>query len=74
MVKDGTNRGGARVGAVRKSKSLIDKIHEGKYSLVVDLPVTSDLRGAEMPPVKYYMTASQKSGHELAAKDVYEES
>ena len=30
MAKDGTNRGGARVGAGRKKKPLAEKIAEGK--------------------------------------------
>ena len=29
MAKDGTNRGGARVGAGRKSKALLEKLLEG---------------------------------------------
>ena len=29
MAKDGTNRGGARIGSGQKKKALIDKIAEG---------------------------------------------
>lgn len=31
MAKDGTTRGGARIGAGKKSKSLDEKILEGKF-------------------------------------------
>ena len=73
MAKDGTNRGGSRVGAGRKPKALSEKIHEGRAARVVQLPEVPELQGADMPPVKYYMTGIQKSGIELDAKEVYEE-
>ena len=73
MAKDGTSRGGARVGAGRKPKALTEKITTGRPAIVVDLPSTPDLEGAEMPPVKDYMTALQKNGQEFCAKEVYEE-
>ena len=73
MAKDGTNRGGARVGAGRKPKALSEKIHEGKNASVVQLPEAPELQGASMPPVKYYMTITQKNGIDLDAKEVYEE-
>jgi hypothetical protein len=73
MAKDGTNRGGARVGAGRKSKALSEKIHEGRAASVVQLPEAPELQGADMPPAKYYMTVTQKSGIELDAEQVYEE-
>ena len=73
MAKDGTNRGGARVGAGRKPKALVTKLAEGKSAVICDLPNTPDLNGLEMPPVKEYMTASQKSGLEFCAKDVYKD-
>ena len=44
MAKDGTNRGGARAGAGRKSKSLNDKISEGKSAKVLTVP--AELHGA----------------------------
>ena len=48
MAKDGTNRGGVRVGAGRKKKSLDEKILEGRAITPVK-PVSSD----EMPPPKF---------------------
>ena len=38
MAKDGTNRGGARPGAGRKPKALIEKSSEGKSAEVLMQP------------------------------------
>ena len=73
MAKDGTNRGGARVGAGRKSKALTDKIADGRLDGVMILPAPASLEGVEVPPVKEYMKASQKNGIDLCAEDVYNE-
>ncbi len=73
MAKDGTNRGGARVGAGRKPKALIDRINEGRKAPVVELPDAPDLEGMEMPPAKYYMTVTQKNGIDFDAEDIYTE-
>jgi len=73
MAKDGTNRGGARVGAGRKPKALSEKIHEGKAARVVQQPEPADLEGVAMPPVKHYLTVTQKSGIEFEAAEVFRE-
>ena len=54
MAKDGTNRGGARMGAGAKKKPLADKIAEGnpgKRALtVIDFDShAADLEGQPMP-------------------------
>ena len=53
MAKDGTNRGGARVGAGAKKKPLADKIAEGnpgrRRLTVTDFDTTADLEGQPMP-------------------------
>ena len=72
MAKDGTRRGGARVGAGRKKKALADKIQDGKPSTVLTFN-PADLSGEDMPPVKDYMIARQKDGENFIAKDVYED-
>ena len=72
MAKDGTRRGGARVGAGRKKKALVDKIQEGKKTETLEFSVP-DLEGEDMPPVKDYMTAKQKNGEEFIASDVYKD-
>ena len=49
MAKDGTSRGGARIGAGRKAKSLNDKLSEGKSAKVLN-NATADLQGEDVPP------------------------
>ena len=77
MAKDGTARGGQRVGAGRKSKALTDKIAAGnpgnRKLKVIDLPKVSDLEGADMPEPREYLKASQKNGMHFDAEDIYTE-
>jgi hypothetical protein len=73
MAKDGSGRGGTRVGAGRKSKALSEKIHEGRGAIVMEIPGPADLEGSEMPPPKDYMTAVQKNGQALCASEVHKE-
>ena len=44
MAKDGTMRGGARVGSGRKSKALTEKIGSGLAASVIDLPEPEEIR------------------------------
>lgn len=69
MAKDGTQRGGARIGAGRKSKALTDKISEGASAAVLQFP--EGLVGVDVPPVKEYLKAKQKNGKELQAEEIY---
>ncbi len=71
MAKDGTARGGARVGAGRKPKALTDKIAQGGTGPVLAFPDPADLSGEDVPPVKDFLKASQKSGVDLCAEDVF---
>lgn len=71
MAKDGTMRGGARVGAGRKSKALSEKIDHGLSATVMDLPEPENIKGEDVPPVKEFMKAAQKSGIDLCAEDVF---
>ena len=71
MAKDGTARGGARVGAGRKKKALADKVVEGISADVLSFPETADFKGEDVPPVKDFLMASQKSGVDLCASDVF---
>ena len=61
MAKDGTNRGGYRVGSGRKAKPLIEKINEGKVKSNKKfdslLPEPAEFVGDDMPPVKDYLKA-----------------
>ena len=73
MAKDGTNRGGARVGAGRKPKALVDKIKDGDTAQVIELPAPPTFEGADVPPVKEYLKAKQKMGKDLCAEEVHKE-
>ena len=73
MAKDGTARGGPRPGQGRPKKALADKITDGKAAGAMVLPEPADIVGEDVPPVKEYLTARQKSGKDMCAKEVYEE-
>ena len=73
MAKDGTARGGARVGAGRKPKALVDKIADGRAANVMVLPDPAEITGEDVPPIKSYLTATQKNGKDLCAEEVYKE-
>jgi len=76
VAKDGTNRGGARVGAGAKKKPLADKIADGnpgkRKLTVIDFENTADLEGQPMPKPSAMLSATQKDGKKLIAADVYE--
>ena len=71
MAKDGTMRGGARVGSGRKSKALTEKIGSGLAASVIELPEPEEISGEDVPPVKEFLKAAQKSGIDLCAEDVF---
>ncbi len=71
MAKDGTRRGGQRVGAGRKPKALADKVVDGKAADALVLPEPADMEGEDVPPVKEFLKAAQKSGIDLCAEDVF---
>jgi hypothetical protein len=62
MAKDGTIRGGQRIGSGRKPKPLAEKITEGRVgtddSMLLPEPVKFE--GVDVPPVKDYLKAAQK--------------
>jgi hypothetical protein len=76
MAKDGTNRGGARIGAGAKKKPLADKIAEGnpgkrKLTVIEFEDKTTDLEGQQMPKPSKLLSATQKDGKPLVAEEVY---
>lgn len=76
VAKDGTNRGGARIGAGAKKKPLSDKIAEGnpgKRALtVIDFDNQSvNLEGQPMPKPSKLLSAKQKDGKKLVAAEIY---
>ena len=70
MAKDGTGRGGARIGAGRKSKSLDEKILEGEFKPAEKTPKTSKFKA---PKPKDYLSAEQRTGDKTCAEKVYKE-
>ena len=76
MAKDGTNRGGARIGAGAKKKPLADKIAEGnpgkrKLTVIDFEDKATDLEGQQMPKPSKLLSATQKDGKPLVAEEVY---
>ena len=71
MAKDGTNRGGPRPGTGPKKKPLIDKINDGGADGEKILPQPAEIEGYDIPPVKDYLKAKQKSGKDLCAEDIF---
>lgn len=78
MAKDGTRRGGPRVGADQPKKPLLDKILEGNpgrrplKNVEFQQADTPDLLGAERPPTHEFMGARQKDGRQTLAVEMYE--
>lgn len=71
MAKDGTNRGGVRVGAGRKKKSLDEKILDGQATVQADL--SKIVQSDDMPPPKDYLSSLQRNGEKLCADEIYSE-
>lgn len=68
MAKDGTKRGGARIGAGRKKKALSDKIIEGKFTADNSPKKIKDF---QIPSPKEYLTADQKLSGKTYAEQIY---
>lgn len=71
MAKDGTMRGGARPGTGPRRKALAGKISAGTAADALVLPEPADIVGADVPPVREFLKAQQKSGFDLCAEDVF---
>ena len=67
-------RGGKRIGAGRKNKSVVEKALNGnpggRTLEVLDIP---DLEGVKMPEPHEVLSSTQKDGSVLQAKEIYEE-
>ncbi|MBR0061481.1 MAG: terminase [Selenomonadaceae bacterium] len=76
MAKDGTNRGGVRIGAGRKRKSIEEKFLDGQLDRhVAELEIndTAPYEDFMPPPPKDYLLAEQKGGGHLLSEQVYQE-
>ena len=65
MARDGTNRGGLRIGAGRKRKSLEERILEGEMIQPEILGASGDFK---IPPPKKYLTVDSKNGKVYAER------
>ena len=67
-------RGGARPGAGRKKKALVEKLDTdnpgGRPLMILDIP---DFQGVEMPPARDFLSSEQRDGSYLQADEIYEE-
>ena len=72
MAKDGTNRGGARVGAGRKPKPLAEKIQEGQRAVALALPEEDTFDGPEIEDIKAFLSEEQRIGT-LYGKEIFEQ-
>lgn len=76
MAKDGTSRGGARLGSGQKKKPIAEKILDGnpghRKLTVMDFTDTADLTGSEIPEPKEYLTAKQKDGTTTQAALIFQ--
>ena len=68
MAKDGTLRGGARIGAGRPKQNFSE-------NNLIDFPVleVAELEAVDIPPPKDYLTAEQKNGGKTYAEEIYRE-
>lgn len=70
MAKDGTARGGSRIGSGKKptKKQKIEALNPD-----IDLIAPDNLEGIDAPPVKEFLKAKQKNGKDLLAEDVFKQ-
>ena len=52
MAKDGTARGGARMGAGRTTKALAEKISDGQAATVMEFTDAAQFQGEDIRPLK----------------------
>ena len=72
MAKDGTNRGGARVGAGRKKKPLAEKIQDGQKAIALAMPINDNLDGAEIKGIKEFLSEEQRTG-DLYGREIWDQ-
>ena len=73
MAKDGTQRGGARIGSGRKKTPLADRILNGSESKAEVLETPAELEDMQVPKPKKYISSKQKDGGKFYAKQIYQE-
>jgi hypothetical protein len=75
VSKDGTNRGGLRIGSGQKKKPLNQKLLEGnpgKRPLkIIEFENVAELKGREMPKPREFLAEIQQDGKTLGADEIY---
>lgn len=72
MAKDGTSRGGSRIGSGKKpTKSKKVQALNNSILETVELDAPSEIEGVDIPPIKEYLKAKQKNGKETYAEEIY---
>ena len=75
MAKDGTERGGASIGAGAKRKPLADRLAEGNVGHrqlnVITFHNMEELKGEKMPRPSRMLSAKQRDGTKLGASSIY---
>ena len=71
MAKDGTVRGGPRIGNGRKPKNT--ELLDFGFAGIPDLPEPADLEGVDMPPVDEFMKELQRDGTKLEAERIFKQ-
>ena len=72
MAKDGTARGGARVGSGKKpiKKNKVEVLNTTFYDMV-EFETPDEIEGVDVPPIKDYLKAKQKNGRDFYAEDIF---
>lgn len=72
MAKDGTARGGARIGSGKKptNKNKV-KVLTTTFDDMSDFVTPDEIEGVDVPPIKDYLKAKQKNGKDLYAEDIF---
>ncbi len=72
MAKDGTARGGARIGSGKKpTTKKKTEILNTAFADVEDFAAPDDIIGVDVPPIKDYLKSKQKNGKDFYAEEIY---
>lgn len=72
MAKDGTVRGGQRVGSGKKTtKRKNVELLNTAFTDITDFATPDELEGVDVPPIKEYLKSRQKNGKDFYAEEIY---
>ena len=72
MAKDGTARGGPRIGAGGKPQNKKKmELMNTSFDDVADFVAPDEIIGVDVPPIKEFMKAKQKNGKDLYAEEIF---